>query len=84
MQVRPRILDALFCAGASGSVAAACFAEAVDRNLTDFIQLFAEHDVGINYNKGEAVVTAVRTGHSVLLKAVLASGGLSPDMRHGH
>ncbi|EXJ77800.1 hypothetical protein A1O3_10029 [Capronia epimyces CBS 606.96] len=77
--LRLRIMDALFFAGAAGKVSAACFAEAVARELMDFIQLFAKHHVDINWDRGKAAVTAAQTGRSVLLKAVLDSGGLSPD-----
>ncbi|KAL2410528.1 hypothetical protein ABEF95_000914 [Exophiala dermatitidis] len=74
--VRLRMLDALFYAGASGETAASCLADAVSRELMDFVHIFIKHRVDINWSEGKAAVNAAQTGRSAVLKTVLAGRGL--------
>ncbi|KAL2430398.1 hypothetical protein ABEF95_006637 [Exophiala dermatitidis] len=74
-----RRLDALFYAGASGTTAASCLADAVSREMMDFVHIFIKHRVDINWSEGKAAVNAAQTGRSSVLKTVLAGRGLLAD-----
>lgn len=73
------IIRALFFAGAVGPQCSAAMRLAVEQQSVDFIQLFAENKVDVNWGTGRIVKSAVQTGRCDLLHMVLLSGALSKE-----
>lgn len=76
---RLQLTEVLLYSGAYGETTQKAFARAVQSNRTTFIELFARHHVGINWDNGSAIVAAAQTGRKELVETVLASGTLLPE-----
>ena len=78
VDVKASILEALCYSGAHGSNSSAAFVLAVERQPF-FIDLFAKHNVDINWSEAKVVRQAMKSGDSDVVRRVLRSGGLRAD-----
>ncbi|KAK5199087.1 hypothetical protein LTR92_001559 [Exophiala xenobiotica] len=76
---RLQLIEVLLYSGAHGEQTQRAFAHAVQSDGTPFIELFARHHVGINWDRGSAIVAATQTGRKQLIETILASGTLLPE-----